>query len=84
MVFFFLFIFLLFLDAPAASLVLLVVLSKHESRVCHPSQAQAEINKETLIECSSPRKSLVKGERFVRSEEKPELELRIVPNLCTK
>ena len=38
-----------------------------------PSEARPEINKETLFECSSPRKSLVKGERFVRSEEKPEL-----------
>ena len=41
--------------------------------VYQPGIARPEINKETLFECSSPRKSLVKGERFVRSEEKPEL-----------
>ena len=27
--------------------------------------------------CSSPRKSLVKGERFIRGEEKPELTIRL-------
>ena len=39
----------------------------------HPGLARAEINKETLFECSSPRKSLVKGERFMRYEENSEI-----------
>ena len=37
-----------------------------------PRQSKASKNWFKTQNCSSPRKSLVKGERFIRSEEKPE------------
>ena len=39
--------------------------------ICSPSE-RAEKNYSTLIVCPPPRKSLVKGERFIRSEGRPE------------
>ena len=37
-----------------------------------------------LVECSPPRKSLVKGERFMRNEGKPELTIRGQDNLVPR
>ena len=34
--------------------------------ICYPTNSRAAKTVYRLIECSSPRKSLVKGERFVR------------------
>ena len=42
--------------------------------MCEPYEVGHEKYQLDSLICSSPRKSLVKGERFIRCEEKPEIQ----------
>jgi len=53
-----------------SSTTLVLVLSLTSTGIAPPKRSLKKFHDTRA--CSSPRKSLVKGERFIRSEEKPE------------